>query len=125
MGTAVPSNLFLVLQRLETMFLWPEPDVSDEQLEALVAEDFHEIGASGRRFGRRYGLDVLRGRRGQAPSERWVRSDEHLHELQPGVVLLTYRLQRGDKVSMRSTVWRRTLEGNWQAVFHQGSVCSE
>lgn len=123
MGTAVPSSLLVVIGRMETMLLWPGPEVTDAELEALVAEDFHEIGASGRRFGRRYGLNVLRERRGQVPAEAWVRSDEQVHELQPGLVLLTYRLQRGEKVSTRSTIWRRTLPGEWQAVFHQGTDC--
>ena len=123
MGTAVPDNLFAVLQQLESRFLWPGPEISDAQLEALVAEDFHEIGASGRRFDRQYGLAVLRERRMQTQLEPWTRLDEHLYELQPGVVLLSYRLERGEKISMRSTVWRRTLDGEWQAVFHQGTRC--
>lgn len=122
MGTAAPDMLADVLQKLESTLLRSAPDVTDEQIESLLAEDFHEIGASGRRFDRAYAVAALRDRRSRVPQELWTRSDEHIQELQPGLALFTYRLQRGDRVTMRATIWRRTLDGHWRAVFHQGTL---
>jgi hypothetical protein len=113
------------LMTVESALLWPESYVSDVELEALIAEDFQEIGASGRRFGRDYALRTLRNRRARTPREDWQRTDEQICQLQPALVLHTYRLHRGERSSMRSTIWRRTLGGGWQAVFHQGTPCQE
>ncbi len=125
MGTAIPNTLPSVLHERESMLLWPDAHVSDEELELLLAEDFHEIGASGKRFDRSFGIRTLRERRAHPDQKQWTRSDEHMHELQPALVLMTYRLERGDRTSMRSTLWRRNLHGVWQAVFHQGTPVGE
>jgi hypothetical protein len=38
------------------------------------------------------------------------------------VILLTYRTRRPDRVTLRSSVWRRDAEGRWRLVFHQGTI---
>jgi hypothetical protein len=36
---------------------------------------------------------------------------------------MTYRLSQAERVSRRSTVWRR-LNGRWQILYHQGTLIS-
>ena len=113
-----------MLQRIaswEQTLLWPAPETTTEQIDALLAPEFHEIGASGRRFDRAFGLATLLERRGQTAATDWVLSDRRVDRITEDVVLHTYRLQRQDgQTSRRSTLWRRADEG-WMAVFHQGT----
>jgi hypothetical protein len=96
--------------------------LSPQQLEAQAAPDFWEIGASGRRYGRTFVLETVRDRleRHEA-DEPWTASDFHVRELAADTYLLTYTLARPTRVTRRTTVWRRTDDGDWQVVFHQGT----
>ena len=120
----VGAEVRAALARCEDALLWPEASMSTAELELLLADGFHEIGASGRRWDREFGLATLRERRAQVAREVWTRSDERMEELSPGLVLLTYRLERADRCSMRATVWRRRVDGGWESLFHQGTACS-
>jgi hypothetical protein len=44
--------------------------------------------------------------------------------LGPEFYLLTYTLRQPDRLTRRSTIWRRTEDGDWQIVFHQGTPVS-
>lgn len=88
----------------------------------IVAPDFWEIGASGKRYSRAFCLEVLSQRAAKPPEEAWITRDWHLRELGPDHCLLTYTLEQPGRITLRSTVWHRNANG-WQAVFHQGTVC--
>lgn len=88
----------------------------------VVAPDFWEIGASGKRYSRAFCLEVLSQRAAKPPEEAWITRDWHLRELGPDHCLLTYTLEQPGRITLRSTVWHRNANG-WQAVFHQGTVC--
>jgi hypothetical protein len=83
--------------------------------------DFWEIGASGRRYSRAHVLDVLERRAPDPAEHTWKTHDFHCRELGPDTYLLTYTLEQGERVSRRSTVWRRAGD-EWQIVFHQGTL---
>lgn len=124
---ALPEAHRPVLQELltlETRFHGWHPAATLAQFDALLAPEFWEIGASGRRYGRAFARAVLAQRAAQAPASApdWVMADGHVAELAPGLWLLTYALQEPGRRTQRATLWRRGGEAGWQAVFHQGTV---
>ena len=105
---------------LEQALLEPEVRASRERLDALIADDFEEIGASGARFGKPEVLARLPKEGGVS----FLASDFSARELCPGLVLLNYRGKRDDgtieTTSLRSSIWRLELSG-WRMTFHQGT----
>lgn len=116
----VDPELFRCIVELEQLLLQPHVRASGERLDALIADDFEEIGASGARFGK---ADVLQ----RLPVESGISFAAHgfsARELAPGLVLLNYRAARrdvsGKADSLRSSIWRRDPDG-WRMTFHQGT----
>ena len=86
------------------------------RLRELMAEDFVEIGQSGRRWTRDEIMAALAsepGRGGVEISEREAR------QLAPGLVLLNYLLRFDGRRSRRTSIWRCDPEP--RCVFHQGT----
>lgn len=114
--------LLAELRGMEDRFHAASHVATPEDFGRLVAPDFWEIGASGRRYSRAFCLEVLAQRAATPPEAAWVTRDWHVRALGPDHCLLTYTLEQPGRITLRSTVWRRTA-GGWQAVFHQGTVC--
>ena len=91
---------------------------------AMTAEDFWEVGASGRRYSRDHVLDVLDERQRNPQADPWETSEFHCRQLADPVYLLTYTLRQGERVTRRATIWRRDPDG-WKIVFHQGTPVAE
>ncbi len=108
----------------EPIFHHPEQGTTRRDFEAMVDPGFWEVGASGRRYGREYVLDVLEERARHPPEERWETRDGHCLEIARDHYLLTYTLRQGDRLTRRSTIWRLTPDG-WRIVYHQGTVAEE
>ncbi|CAN5130706.1 hypothetical protein BH09ACT1_BH09ACT1_14050 [soil metagenome] len=87
-------------------------------LGALLAEDFHEIGQSGKHWERQQMVDEMVS---EPTEHRTIAIDERRADpLGEHFVLLTYRLDFGGRRSRRSSVWR--LDGDEPVVvFHQGT----
>jgi hypothetical protein len=109
------------LARREPIFHRPELGVTREAFEAMTDESFWEVGASGRRYSREYAIDTLLARYASPHEDQWETRDFFCQELAPELYLLTYTLAQGDRVTRRSTIWRRTAIG-WRIVFHQGTM---
>jgi hypothetical protein len=109
------------LRFMEDRFHAASRAASPEDFERIVAPDFWEIGASGRRYSRAFCLQVLTERAAQPAEDAWITRDWHLRELGADHCLLTYTLEQPGRVSLRATLWRCAGEG-WQAVFHQGTI---
>jgi hypothetical protein len=110
-----------VIEKLERKLLDPGARSSLEVADALLAEDFREIGKSGRSYDRAACLVALSQR---AADLTYHIGDFALRELSPDVVLVTYVLtvtapQAG--ASVRSSIWMREADGRWRMVFHQGT----
>jgi hypothetical protein len=90
----------------------------------MVAEDFWEIGASGRRYTRKYVLEVLETRPRTPEEDLWETTDFRCQELALDLYLLTYTLRQGERITRRTTIWRRA-EAVWKIVFHQGTIVEE
>ena len=61
------------------------------------------------------------GRFAALHADIWEASDFRCQRLAKDLYLLTYTLQDGVRLTRRSTIWRRTVEG-WKVVFHQGTI---
>ena len=110
------------LRRREPIFHHPGFGTSRADYMRMTVDDFWEIGASGQRYSRGFVLDVLEARLANPVNESgWESRDFHVRELAPNVYLLTYTLRQGERLTRRSTIWQRA-DGDWQIVFHQGTV---
>ena len=108
------------LQELELRLLQPGVR-ADRQQVALLAEEFFEIGASGKVYDRQGAAEALALADGGSVSL----SDFLARALEPDLVLVTYRsFWRGpgdaQAQALRSSLWRRTETG-WMLLFHQGT----
>lgn len=89
-----------------------------DELAGLLADDFTEIGQSGRRWGR---ADIIAALIAETPVSRPPAIEEReSRPLGPDTVLLTYLLRFDDRRSRRSSVWR--CDPRPRCVFHQGTA---
>ncbi len=108
------------VEALEIRLLKTEVRKSREELERLLADDFVEIGASGKHWRKADIIESLLSSPGQeiefdGMTSRLISED---------VILLNYRswrMQPAERnVALRSSIWKRR-EGEWQVIFHQGT----
>jgi len=94
------------------------------ELDALIADDFTEIAGAGVRFGKQEVLQRL-------PTElppKISASDYELRLLAPNCAQLLYKavMSKGGETtavySLRCSIWA-LLNGRWQMIFHQGTLC--
>ena len=126
------AHLLPILEELrarEPIFHRPERGTTRAAFEAQMADDFWEIGASGRRYGRAFILATLEARWASPHEDPWETSDFHCRALSPDTYALTYTLKQGARVTRRLTLWRceegkqaKDRERAWKIVFHQGTV---
>jgi hypothetical protein len=110
------------LSALEPIFHWPPARMTRAALEAMTADGFWEVGASGRRYCREFVLGELERRRDAPQADVWEITDFHCRKLAEDVYLLTYTLlQFETRLTRRSTIWQKSAEG-WKIVYHQGTV---
>lgn len=125
--TTAPEDAHRIAGELaarEPIFHRPEFGTRREDFDRLMATDFSEVGASGATYSREFVLETLVERHRHPVVERLVVSDFACRQVAPALWLASYRLEQdGDRVSRRSTLWRRTSEG-WQIVHHQGTLVS-
>ncbi|MDE2140877.1 MAG: DUF4440 domain-containing protein [Elusimicrobia bacterium] len=121
------ENLFEeLLKKLEQRLLEPGIRKSAAQVGALLADDFREFASSGKTYNKIQTIELLQN----SPAADSTLEDFKTVILAPDVVLATFVYFRGathDRPaakSIRSSLWKR-MEGRWQMVFHQGTLCSE
>jgi hypothetical protein len=109
---------------LEQLLVQPATRLSADILNHYLADDFYEIAATGRCFGK---ADVLERLPAETPPVI-TQQDFDCRVLADGLAQLTYRatIKRAENqspsYSVRSSIWRFDGE-KWQMVFHQGTVC--
>jgi hypothetical protein len=124
---AKPSHAAVLeqLQRLEPVFHRLEPGATRADLEHMTDPEFCEVGASGRRYGRDYVLDLLEKRFENPGEDVWEVSDFRCLVLARDTYLVTYTLlQQKQRVTRRSSIWRRGGQV-WKVVYHQGTVVED
>lgn len=108
-----------LLQELEASLFQPDARRAD-RLAEILSDEFVEFGSSGRVFTKAQVIAALQ-------NDRPVRVTASLFNVQmfaPQAALVTYRaLRHSDPAvySLRSSVWEQK-RGQWQMVFHQGTV---
>lgn len=111
-------ELLLVIRKLELSLLDPIVRQSPEQLNKLIADDFLELGSSGKVYNKQHCLEPDENIR------QFAVKDFDVKELSDGIVLATYKSIEDGSISLRSSIWRRYGDG-WQIVFHQGTKIQE
>jgi hypothetical protein len=111
------------LRSLEERLLDPAVRRDSEQVSALLADDFVEVGSSGRTFDK---AQVLESLRNELPLEEALIRNFVAKPLCSTVFLVTYRTTRRDASGVhRSHSWRCSIwvkrDGRWQLQFHQGT----
>ena len=120
-------NIADVLKELiqrEPIFHRPEFGTTRADFENMTEGTFWEVGASGRRYSREHLLDELEKRYTNQAEDSWQTRDFHCLEIAAENYLLTYTLIQGARVTRRSTIWRRTVQG-WKILYHQGTVVED
>jgi hypothetical protein len=109
------------LIQLESSLLTPMVRASYDDLNRLIADDFVEVGASGRRFGK---PDVL----SRLPAERGIEVKSlnmNAKMLSPTVGLVTFdterRMDGETRRAHRVSIWTLNID-QWQMIYHQGTV---
>lgn len=118
------SRLADTPQALEEELLEPRTRHDRARLLELLAEDFEEVGASGRVFGRDQVLALLMQEK-PAEADELSMEDVQVRQLGTDLVQLRYLSRRrsanGDRCAQRTSLWRRS-EGKWQMLYHQGTL---
>jgi hypothetical protein len=112
------------LRPREPIFHRPEFGTTRAEFDAMVESDFWEVGASGRRYTRKHILEALEQRVRTPEEDLWETTDFRCQELSADLYLLTYTLRQGERITRRTTIWRRSTDG-WKIVFHQGTIVED
>ena len=111
------------LREQEPIFHRPEVASTLAEFAALMAPDYWEVGASGRRYSRAFILEHLAANQPLSATEAgWQATQFSCRRLGPDTFLLTYTLQQGDRHTRRATVWHHRHDGAWEILYHQGTV---
>jgi hypothetical protein len=112
------------LQAREPVFHRSEFGTSRADFEAMMAEGFFEVGASGKKYSREFVLDALE-LRDRSTTEHLVVTDFDCRRISRDTFLVTYQLEQAHgRLSRRSTLWQQSA-GAWKIVYHQGTLISE
>ena len=120
------ENLKSILIELEERLFRADVRSSSSELEQLISDDFIEIGASGLRFGK---ANVLERLPTEVAPEITAR-DYELRILGLDCAQLLYKAkmskieQLSPVYSHRCSIWRRSVSGQWQMIYHQGTTCA-
>ncbi|MFD8688558.1 DUF4440 domain-containing protein [Streptomyces sp. NPDC059651] len=108
----------------ELRLLDPGVRASPEAVTELLDPEFHEFGASGRRYDRTSILDVTSAGAGNTTDDKApapsVVTEMSGALLAPGLVHLTYVSEGDGRRVRRSSIWRQS-ESGWRMYFHQGT----
>lgn len=117
------------LRRREEWFLLPEARHAREELAAVIADDFAEIGRAGRLYDKASAIAALLAEPApDASSPTRTIHDFQARELAPDVVQVMFRLVvdlgRGGppSESRRTSIWVRR-DARWKILYHQGTRC--
>jgi hypothetical protein len=120
--TASREELCAHLLRCEEALLDPAIRRDRAKVAALLADDFQELGSSGRVWSREAILELLANEDYTPPAME----DFACHWIAAGVALVTYRTVRVDAATgakaavLRSSIWIEEA-GVWRVRFHQGT----
>jgi len=106
---------------LEPIFHTPATGPERHKYESVIAPDFWEVGASGKRYDRELVLKTLAEREAAGVLEQLSKEDFNCARLGSECFLIRYLLRQGPRLTRRASIWNRTNVG-WQIVYHQGTI---
>lgn len=111
------TNLREQLKELEERHINLGVRKSSEELNKILADDFFEIGSSGKIFDKKECLVS-----GVVLTEMSLHNYE-IHPLASNVILATYFItdKTRNRNTFRSSIWKR-IDGRWQLYYHQGTT---
>jgi hypothetical protein len=116
-GTPIEIGLSALLLHLEVQLMDPEFRKNRADVAEQLAEEFREIGSSGRFWTRQEILELLT----TEPAYSAPRiEDFSIQRIASGAMLVSYRAERADAATLRSSIWIYH-EARWQCLFHQGT----
>jgi len=110
-------NLTQRIQALEELLLRPEVRADSARVSGLLANDFFEIGASGRTFDKAATLQSLSNE--TEDKSTWTVVDFQLVPLSDNLVQTRYSIL--ESRTLRTSIWRKERDG-WVIFFHQGTI---
>lgn len=108
--------------QLEVKLLQSNVRKSPNEIEQLLADDFMEIGCSGRTYNRQQVIEALQNE----STAKMTISDFQILNLSETVVLATFRETKFNSAngiendSLRSSIWK-LFGDKWEMIFHQGT----
>ena len=122
----IEAELSKTIRELELRLLDPTVRSSPAELDRLLADDFVEIGSSGRVWDKQAIVGALRQ---EEAGTRWAVRSFEVKRLAGDLAHATYEVvatqqDGGSRASMRSSLWTRR-DGDWKLWFHQGTRLSE
>lgn len=113
------------LSAREPIFHRPAFARTVEEFAALMADDYWEVGASGKVYDRAFILAHLAASPPvDAEAEDWRVSDFGVRSVGKDTFLATYQLAQGPRLSRRATLWQHA-EGEWKILYHQGTLIGD
>lgn len=110
-----------VIIELERELQTPSCRADGERLRDLLAPDFMEIGASGRRWDRPGILTMLREESQEGDNATIELNGLTARVLAPGVIQVFWESERAGRRARRTSIWCERA-GRWQQVYHQGTL---
>ena len=117
------APLLSQLRALEVELHQPVVRGDATRLDALLHQEFHEVGRSGAAYAK---ADILSHLLSAEQHARVIADNFHVRRLALDVALLTYRSAHAlpdgtlHRHTLRSSIWQRSDFG-WQMSFHQGT----
>ncbi len=111
-----------VFQPVLALLLAREPIFHRPEFPTVMAPDYWEVGASGRRYSRDFILQTLAAEPPvDAAVAGWQIFEPQCRQISPDTYLLTYTLHQGERRTRRATLWQSGPSG-WHILYHQGTV---
>jgi hypothetical protein len=114
------------IKQLEEELLTRAARKNAERLNELIADEFIEIGKSGKRYTKQELIDTLR-------NEEFTKSeitDYKITFITDAIVFIVYTENHYNKAknkvqsTIRSSIWK-SYSGKWKMVFHQGTPITD
>lgn len=116
------------IRALEELLLHQDFSSSPSTLDAMLAQEFHEINPDGQTVSREDVFDWLLKK---DAAHRWQYHDFKTRILAPGLVLATYQAKQifpekpESKAARHTSLWKEVAADNtWQLLFHQSTRIS-
>lgn len=104
--------------KLEKMLLEYKTRIDETFLRGVLADEFTEIGVSGRIYDKEETIKTLTASRSAGPFEFDI-TEFALTENPDGTVTAFYKVEINGTVTLRKSVWKRS-ETSWRIISHEG-----